>query len=310
MMKNYFFFVDDNIWVFRDLTNNGGDSLFDNPYLSIYKRLHDKYGMKVQLNLFYQTHTGDFNLSQMTDRYKEEWKANSDWLRLSFHARSEFPDFPYVNASYDEAKKDFSDIKNEIIRFAGEECLSFDMMTHWGPMSGAGCKAFRDEGAVTLCVTSGDCPMNDEYIGILPKEHVERLMQNREAANEAYPFPRIMGGGEMFPFIRSYNHFQKERADKYKGTRDFYYDEKTDLYFKAFSDMTLNLYEPDRILEILQGLSHQEFIGMAIHEQYFYKDYFNYQPNFEEKIETALKYLTKQGYKSVWMNELLKETCR
>ena len=32
----------------------------------------------------------------MTDRFKEEFKANSDWLKLAFHANSELPDKPFI----------------------------------------------------------------------------------------------------------------------------------------------------------------------------------------------------------------------
>ena len=42
-----------------------------------------------------------FNLSQMTDAYKAEFEAASDWLKFAFHARQEFPDYPYINANYD-----------------------------------------------------------------------------------------------------------------------------------------------------------------------------------------------------------------
>ncbi|MBQ8310565.1 MAG: hypothetical protein IJX80_06105 [Clostridia bacterium] len=36
-----------------------------------------------------------FNLSMRTDKFKEEFHANADWLKLSFHAKSEFPPKPY-----------------------------------------------------------------------------------------------------------------------------------------------------------------------------------------------------------------------
>jgi len=84
---NFRFSVDDNIWFFQDLAKNNYSSIFENSYLALYKRLHEKYNIKVQLNLFYQFE--DFNLSQMPDRYKQEWIANKDWLQLSFHSKTE-----------------------------------------------------------------------------------------------------------------------------------------------------------------------------------------------------------------------------
>lgn len=153
-MKNYFFFVDDNIWVFRDLMKSGASSLFENDYLRFYRGLHEKYGMKVQLNVFYETE--GFCLSQMSDKYKNEWELNSDWLRLAFHANQEFPEYPYVNASYNQMKNECSRVQNEIIRFAGEKSLSHNVISHFLPVSYAGCKALRDLGVTTLAASWGD----------------------------------------------------------------------------------------------------------------------------------------------------------
>ena len=45
---------DDNILFLQDITENQNKyrSIFDNPYLAIYKKAHDLYGAKVHLNLF------------------------------------------------------------------------------------------------------------------------------------------------------------------------------------------------------------------------------------------------------------------
>lgn len=52
MDKRFCFTVDDNIRVFKELTEVGGASVFDHPYLAAYRRLHEKHGLCVQLNLF------------------------------------------------------------------------------------------------------------------------------------------------------------------------------------------------------------------------------------------------------------------
>ncbi len=140
----YRFSVDDNIWFLRDLTQSGAPSLFDNPYLAIYKDLHDKYGAKFQLNIYYETE--GFDLSQMSDKYKAQWKENSDWLRLSFHARADAPPVPYENASYEQAFEDCSAVHREIIRFAGEECLEKYTTIHYCVASPQAIKAFYDSG--------------------------------------------------------------------------------------------------------------------------------------------------------------------
>lgn len=92
------------------------------------------------MNLFYET--GDlsafskprpyFNLSMMTDRFREEWRANSDWLRLSFHSRQEFPGPPYAVPEPEKIAEDCALVHKEIVRFAGEETLSRTTTVHFG----------------------------------------------------------------------------------------------------------------------------------------------------------------------------------
>ena len=81
-MKKFCFTVDDNVRFFKEITERDYASIFEHPYLAMYKRLHGKYGLSVQLNLFYEMPS--FNLTEMTDKYAEEWRENSDWLKQSF----------------------------------------------------------------------------------------------------------------------------------------------------------------------------------------------------------------------------------
>lgn len=141
---NYHFFIEDNIWFLRDLNRDRPKSVFEHPYLAALKRLHEKYGTKVQLDIFYETE--GFDLSEMTDEYKSEWQANSHWLCFGFHARSEFPEYIYKDASYEEVYKDCSNIHREILRFAGEECLSLYTSVHFATISEEGKRALKDCG--------------------------------------------------------------------------------------------------------------------------------------------------------------------
>lgn len=140
----YRFSVDDNILFLRDLTFGSYSSLFDHPYLSLYKRLHDKYGAKFQLNIYYETE--GFDLSQMTDRYRDQWISNSSWLRLSFHAKADAPPDPYKDAEYSTAFNDCQRVHREIIRFAGKECLEYYTTIHYCLASPNAVKAFYDCG--------------------------------------------------------------------------------------------------------------------------------------------------------------------
>ena len=142
-MKSFCFTVDDNIRFFEELTRGEQKSLFDHPYLAAYQRLHERFDLKVQLNLFYQNES--FNLTQMTDRFREEWRANSSWLKLSFHSKLENVK-PYEFSGYDEVFCDCQSVHREILRFAAPESLAKTTTLHYCLATDDGLRAMYDCG--------------------------------------------------------------------------------------------------------------------------------------------------------------------
>ena len=141
-MKRYRFSIDDNIWVFKSLARNNYSSVFENNYLAFLKSVHEKYGTKIQLNIYYET--DGFNLSEMPDRYKDEWESVSDWLRLSFHAYCD--DSRYKDCDYETMRKDIELVHNEILRFAGKKSLSYYTTLHYVACPKDGVLAMKDAG--------------------------------------------------------------------------------------------------------------------------------------------------------------------
>jgi hypothetical protein len=146
-MKKFCFTVDDNIRFFQILSTGNAASLFSNPYLALYKRLHEKYQLKVQLNLFYEM--PGFDLSQMTDRFQAEWAENARWLKLSFHSRLENVN-PYLSSGYQEVYSDCAAVHQEILRFAGEQSLGKTTTIHYCQTTEEGLRALRDHGVQGL----------------------------------------------------------------------------------------------------------------------------------------------------------------
>ena len=140
-MKRFCFTVDDNLRFLKELTEKTPQSIFDHPYLALYRRLHEEYGLKIQLNLFYEMK--DFDLSMMTDRYREEFSANADWLKFSFHSRIENIK-PYMESGYDEVYRDCTDVHREILRFAGEKSLAKTTTIHYCLATPEGLAALKD----------------------------------------------------------------------------------------------------------------------------------------------------------------------
>ena len=142
--KRYTFTVDDNIRFLRELTECPELELFDHPYMAMWRRLHDRFGVRVQLNLFWTD--GAFDLRGVTDRLRPAFRDASGWLRLSFHARQEFPAHPYRSAPAEVLYDDCAAVHREILRFAGEDSLASTTTLHYCTCTAQGVDALRQAG--------------------------------------------------------------------------------------------------------------------------------------------------------------------
>ncbi len=259
---------DDNIIFLWDINEHKDEykSIFENPYLAIYKKAHDLWGAKVHLNLFYEfddearSYFSDarpyFNLSMMTDKFKDEFRSNADWLKLSFHSKSEFPPKPYKFADGETVRRDCERVHAEIRRFAGEESLSQCTTVHFGEANEDGARALRALGyrAMTGYFIPDECPV-------------------------AYYAPN-----DLLEYVHG---------------RDFWYDTATDILFGRI-DLVVNLNTHKENLQILREImaspTRGGFVSIMIHEQYFHKDYVCHLPDFEARVVEACELIAKNGY--------------
>lgn len=310
MSKKAYFFIDDVVWVFRDLTRQRPASIFDHHFLKSLKKTHDETGLKVQMNLFYRCSyfygTDDFSLADMTDAYKEEFEANADWLKFSFHAKEEFPDYPSVNANYAEIKELFLMMEREVIRFAGEKSWQKkSLCTHWLPLSKDACKALYDCGAKMVCTTYGETEEYNGDVNSLPYGHAARLLQNRKP--ETKVFFRESRDVAIERSICGWNHITEEQFKATANTLDTIKDNDTGILFKVYCNTgTINLCKNLTEVEedIIPALDY-EYLGFLIHEQYYYPDYYAYQPNATEKVHHAAKLIADAGFEFVTGEELI-----
>ena len=309
MKKISCFYTDDVIWCLRDVALERPKSIFDNAFFKMIKRAHDDFGMTMQLNLFYRTDffygSREFTLRDMPDCYKAEFEAASDWLKFAFHAKQEFPDYPYINAKYEDVMLDCADIFNEIRRFAGEASISHAVIPHWMPISREACQALADSGVRNLCVSSGD---TEEYTGdesVLPYGHAARLLHNRQPETRLYTRPtkdeRIKAS------LCGYNHISTEQANEIFLKDKAIHDEKTGINFCLLgSSICLNLEKLEELESSILESDGAEYLPIFNHEQYFYPEYFAYQPDYADKVYLAAKVVHDAGYQFVNADDLYK----
>lgn len=272
----YGFEIDDNIFFLREIARNNYKSLFDSFYLKGLKDLNLKYGTKFVLNLFYSdgleyTDEKEFLLTQFPDKYKSEWKDNSDWLRLTFHAHSNLPDRPYQNASPAALIADFDKISDQIHRFAGEDSFVPPTIVHWGM---APITAFK--------------PLAERGVKVLRGY----FQTNSNTGKRDVNF--------------NLDEIRSEYLSRNYALKDF----DSGIIFEHV-DMICNNTSIDQIIPKLEAVAADpnlsEIIDLMTHEQYFYPFYRAYLPDHFKRLDKALGWVTEHGYKPIFFHDSFSE---
>jgi hypothetical protein len=264
----YRFSVDDNIEFLKDLGTRPDDypSLFDHWYLGFWRNMHQEYGARIHINIYYQTVGGDFTLAQVPAKWKDEWQANAGWLHLSFHALQDQPERPYENASYHQIARDFDLVMREIRRFAGEAVTSSATTVHWAAATKEACRALYDRGIRVL-------------IGIFRREFEGKCPTGYYLSDDL-----------------------KDHANE----RDAWYDPETDLLFVTEDATVNNLRVEEVVpwLERQAANPHTgELLELLIHEQYFREELSHFQPDIEQKVIRCLRWVTDHGYQPAFWGD-------
>ncbi len=263
--------IDDVIWTCKDLAEKRYKSVFDQPFMAIFKRLHDDFGTKMQLNLFYEDELSDFNLTMMPDWYKSEFEEASDWLKITFHGRRNTPSRIYRFAPYAEMYEDYVKITREIVRFAGEKLAKSTVNgIHWAESTRDGARALRQVGIRCL-------------VG-------------------SYIFDK---NGD--PFVAYY--LNKEQTAHANG-RAFWVDTAEDIIF-AQDSIYLNNVPPHKTVMFLDDVRKNPHlagtINMVTHEQFFYPWYQVYLPDYEERMRAGVIWAHENGYEPVFLDDVIAE---
>jgi len=257
--KKFVFTIDDNVRFLREIVEENFLSIFSHPYLKMLRELHCSFGVKVQLNVFFEDSLG-FDLSMMPDKYRDEWEEASNWLKLSFHSRKEFPSNPYAFCGYNEVFEDCFSAQKQLERFAGKKSLAKTTTLHYCLATEEGVKALKD----------------NSFVGLLG------LFGNDETPQTSYSCTDA----------------------ECKHARDGEIVYRNGMAYAGI-DIVLNAFSIENILEQLSSLNGREVIKIMIHEQYFYKDYFAYQPDFEEKLISTFSWLKTNGYESTLFEDIV-----
>lgn len=257
--------LDDNIWFLMDIASHASQyrSIFDNPYLDFFKKVYDAYGTKIHINIYYRT--DGFNLSGMPAKYRDEWREQVHWPRLSFHALQDEPEKPYIHAGYGQVKRDCEKVLREVNRFVGAELSGCTTTLHWGEVTVEGCRALRDCGYL--------CQVSDFNVD-----------------NELPPVSYYLD-------LEKRRHINKRTIWKDNKEDIIFFRSAIILDCHALEDIPTFLDE-------FQADPHRSgFVDLLIHEQYFYQDYVNHKTDYWQKVLAVVKWAQSRGYEPAFLDE-------
>ena len=296
--KRFNFFIDDHSFLFTDLSKQRPKKAFDHFYLAALKKIHDKYGFKVTLNSFYHNDHEEFLLKDMPDIWKSEFQDNSDWLKFSFHAYSEFPDRPYAEATAATFGKHWDMVQKEIERFAGPECFIAPVVIHWANVHPAVAQEAIRRGVTAysnnfrLRVMGGPS-LEDRQRGGNMKTIEKRSLSGVDCGNE-------LAGMAM--------HYGMQEEKDFMDKNIVYYDPQLGVSF-FHNTVCCNLVPlaeiPKKYAVAIQRNEERgtEILGVASHEQYSFPYYDNYLPDHLKRLETATRCLVEAGYQPVFFSQ-------
>ena len=209
--------------------------------------------------------TEGFDLTQMPDKWWDEWQENAWWLHLSFHALQNEPNRIYRNAKYAQMAHDYDLVCGHIRRFAGDEVISNTTTVHWAECPKDAIVALRDRGIKRL-------------IG---------LFWVREG--------RCTTGYYLPP----------EQCDYCVGRNAWYDRDTDLTFVTCAAVVNgLSVEQIDPHLDERGASPHTgEMIELLIHEQYFREELDLYQPTIRDKVRAALQWVTEKGHRPVFWSD-------
>lgn len=269
----YRFSIDDSSFFLRDIALKNYGSLFDCFFLKLLRDMHETYGTKFTVNIYYAVADdakfvtdSDFRISRFPDRYKSEWRDNAHWLRLAFHAYANMPDEPYTDAPPEKLIADLDLVAGEIRRFAGEEAYAPPTVIHFGMTRQSALNPLYGRGVRAL---SGF-------------------------------FAKVEGGKWHVNY--NFDPVRSEYLSRHGAWKDF----NSEIVFSRVS-IVCNCVPLANIAAALEPLAKDpntaEVMDIFTHEQYFWPFYYNYIPDHPQRIETAIRWVAEHGYKPVFFHE-------
>ena len=167
--------------------------------------------------------------------------------------------------------------------------------------------ALKDAGFGIVLASCGPRRAYNGDPSVLPYGHAMRLEQNRKS--ETCLYTRISENDAIASSIGGYNNLTYEQARATYGSFKDGYDREVGIGFKEVEDFQplaagINLYTMENLIPTFRQYADNEFLIYGNHEQYFYRDYLAYQPDYAAKVLAAARFLKENGYTYIFFEDL------
>ena len=293
--KRFNFYIDDNIFVFTDLATQRPKRAFDHFYLKRLKEINQRWGLKVTLNCFFHNAHQEFTLEQMPDCYKQEFIEQSDWLKFSFHSRSEFPDRPYEEIAIEDFRADYDLVREHLIRICGEESFIAPINVHWGALQPSCAEEFILRGSPCSC-----CTMRPFISGGPSAAARQGKTKDISQVQQSSALRQNAAFGAEY--------FNRPEEDSYLARERKYYNFELGVFI-ARGAICCNLVPLEETTKRMQNYfelakeTGNEVFSAASHEQYSFPYYKNYLPDHLDRIELTTKFLVEFGCKPIFFSQ-------
>lgn len=219
--------IDDVTQCFQNLTKDSAlyNSLFDEPFFSFLRELHDDYGCSFTCYIFEQD--GDFDVSQIPNKYSDEFKRNSQWLKFGYHGLRPSSHIPN-NVSYKQFTESFLRLNRELSRFASDSSRAYVLRLDYFYATNGEVSFLKNHGVRTLL--SADDNRRSYY---LPYRNNERLLHinsihynglkylrtNIRIENTDVPYLNILKNRNRDTLVVFTHEWKLDKCSKYKLER-------------------------------------------------------------------------------------------
>lgn len=178
---------DDCIRCLYDIDRNADTytSIFDNNFLSSLKIMHLNYGAVFTLNLFGDYNAGSWELSNMTNKFKNEFAENSDWLKFSVHwlVAGVYPD----TLTDEEIVSGYREMTDRIIAFSSLNNVDRMIRPSYFSLNKSAQIALKSSNALfDGCLTSDDSRTNDCGMTSTERSVISTVDDYMDYENEIY----------------------------------------------------------------------------------------------------------------------------